>query len=425
MLKKFPFYAVYVFILVAACFITAQITYNETDKQWKNEIDRLVTTPGSLLTDKILDVSETVNVYSLYSADTEDLTDGAAKGYVQGIDDRFAMYISAEEYMEYNDFISHASDKGIGISTIYDSTCEGVYVINVYKGSPAEQSGMVPGDIITHVGDVPVKKLGYFSVMNILGKDDETESVKLTVRKHSGKLEQYEIQRREVSAVNMAGRSITVRENGNGTKIGVIAINRFGSSPAGEVAFFEDILESLVKEGCERFVIDLRNNPGGNIETVSQLLDCFLRDGPVFTVKYNSGLENTVVANTGKTKLPYPYMFAVLVNENTVCEAEVFAKVLSNAAGVQLFGVTTYGKASVQSLFELESGGAVSLSHAKYIPVGSEDFDGIGISPLEENYVDLTVEQKMSFAILKDEEDTQLQTAAKYLCGLEKKEFYD
>ena len=421
MFKKFPFYAIYVFVLVAACFITAQITYNETDKQWKNEIDRLITTPGNTLTDKVLEVSETVNVHSLYLAETDVLTDGAAKGYVEGLGDRFAMYLSAEEYEEYKVFLSNASNKGIGISTIYDSECEGVYVINVYKGSPAEQSGMVPGDIITHVGDHSVKELGYFKVMNILGKDDEADSVSLTIRKHNGKFEHYEIQKSEVATRNITGRAIQVGEN----KVGVITINRFGNSPAGEVKIFEEILAGLVMEGCERFVIDLRNSSGGNIETVSQLLDCFLRDGPVFTVKYNSGVENTVVANTGKTKLPYPYMFACLVNENTVCEAEVFAKVLSNAADVKLFGVTTYGKASVQSIFELESGGAVSLTHAKYVPVGSEDFEGIGISPLEENYVDLTDEQKMSFAILKDEEDTQLQAAAGYLCGLEKIEFYD
>ena len=421
MFKKFPFYAIYVFVLVAACFVTAQITYNETDKQWKNEIDRLITTPGNVIMDKVLDVSETVNVHSLYSADIDLLTDGAAKGYVEGLDDRFAMYLSAEEYEEYNDFLSNASNRGIGISTLYDSECEGVYVINVYKGSPAEQSGMVPGDIITHIGEDSVKDLGYFKVMNTLGKDDEAESVALTVRKHNGKFESYEIQKSEVTTRNITGRAVRVGTD----KVGVIAISRFGNSPAGEVKIFEDILASLVMEGCERFVIDLRNNSGGNIETVSQLLDCFLRDGPVFTVKYNSGVENTVVANTGKTKLPYPYMFACLVNENTICEAEVFAKVLSNSANVTLFGVTTYGKASVQSIFELESGGAVSLTHAKYVPVGSEDFEGIGISPLEENYVDLTDEQKMSFAILKDEEDTQLQTAAAYLCGLKKMEFYD
>ena len=421
MLKKIPFYAVFVFVIVAACFITAQITYNETDKQWKSEIDRLVTTPEGELSDKVTEVSETVNVYSLYTADAQELADGAARGYVEGLDDRFAMYLSAEEYGEYNEFLNNASDKGIGVSTIYDSECEGVYVINVYKGSPAEQSGIVPGDVIVSVAGESVKELGYFKVMNILGKDDEADSVTLGVRKHNGRIENYSILKSEVSSGNMTGRSIKVGDE----KVGVICVSRFGNSPAGEVKIFEEILASLVTEGCERFIIDLRNNSGGNIETVSRLLDCFLRDGPVFTVKYNSGMENTVVANTGKTKLPYPYIFAAVVNENTVCEAEVFASVLSSAADVKLFGVTTYGKASVQSIYELESGGAVSLTHAKYLPVGSEDFDGVGISPLEENRVDLTEEQKMSFSILKDEQDLQLQAAAKYLVGLEKKEFYD
>lgn len=422
MLKKIPLYSILVFVFVAACFLTAQITYNETDKQWKNEIERLISTSESELSESLLDVSETVNENSLYKGTENSLADGISKGYVEALDDRFAMYLTVDDYKEYVSFRNHASDRGIGVSTLYDSQREGIYVISVYKGSPAEQSGMVPGDIITHVDGIPVAKLGYFRVMNILGMDEVISKVNLTAKKHDGTYVRYDIQKGQVSVQNITGKSV-VADDGSRMKVGIITINRFGSIPEDEVKNFETILASLVMEGCERFVIDLRNNPGGNIETVSQLLDCFLRDGPVFTVVYNSGVEKTVVANSGKTKLPYPYMFAILVNENTVCEAEVFAKALSNASEAQLFGMPTYGKATVQGLHELTNGGAVSLSYAKYIPVASEDFDKTGIVP--ENRVDLSVEQKMSFTTLSEDNDTQLQAAVKYLCGLEKKEFYD
>lgn len=409
MLKKVPFLSIIVFVIVAACFLASLITYVETDKFWKNEVDRLLVSSRRETTKDLSELMDTVGNNYVYPTESSVLAEGVMKGYVDALPDRFSMYMDEKSYQDFKAFENSASNEGIGVSTLYDSTREGLYIINVYKGSPAEQSGIVPGDIITHIDGSFVGNMGYYSVMYKLGGGREDDKVELAVRKLDGHSDVLNITRSKV-----ASEGITHEKLGDG--VGFVRISRFG---IGDESAFKAALESLIRAGCEKFVLDVRNNPGGDIETVSRILDFVLGDGPVFTVADKSGATNTFTSDT--SALPYP--IAVLVNENTVCEAEVFAKALSNFGAATLFGVPTYGKASSQSVYPLSNGGAASISTLKYALVGSEDFDGIGIIP--DVTVALSDELKSRFTTITHAEDSQLQAAVDYIKTKKIFDFHD
>ena len=409
MLKKVPFLSVIVFIIVAACFLASLITYVETDKFWKNEVDRLLVSSESETTKDLSELIDTVNANYVCQTEPSALSEGVMKGYVDALPDKFSMYMDEAAYQDFKAFENSPSNAGIGVSTLYDSTREGLYIINVYKGSPAEQAGIVPGDIITHIDGSFVGNMGYYSVMYKLGGGQENDKVELSVRKLDGHSDVLNIARGRVT-----GEDVTFEKLGDG--VGLITISRFG---VGDESTFKSALESLIRSGCEKFVVDVRNNPGGDIETVSRILDFVLGDGPVFTVTDKSGATNTFTSDT--SALPYP--MAVLVNENTVCEAEVFAKSLSNFGSGTLFGVPTYGKATSQSVYPLSNGGAASISTLKYALVGSEDFDGIGVIP--DVTVALSDEIKARFTTITHEEDAQLQAAIEFIKNKKIFDFHD
>ena len=388
-----------IFIFVSACFLTYQITYTLTDNFWKSRIDDMLTTSAPDISDGFSELSETVSKNYLYSADEKTLTEGVLNGYIQALPDDFSMYMDEEEYRSYLDFETVANNIGIGVNTMYDSSLDGICIINVYKGSPAESAGIVPGDLIVAVGGVPVKQLGYYGVMAELGTGSEGEKVDITVRKNTGADVSLVLSKSKVDAKRIEGKRLK-------NKIGLITIAGFET---GDEEVFKEEMRTLITSDCEKFIIDVRNNSGGSIEAISRMLDFLVPEGNMFTITDKSGAKNTIVSDANSV----PYPLAVLVNERTVCGAEVFASVLSLGEGTRLFGVPTYGKASNQSVFKLSDGGAVSISTTKYVPFPEVDFDIGGIVPDET--IELSDEAKLRFTTLSPEEDTQLQAAIEYL----------
>ncbi len=390
---------VLVFLFVAACFLTYQITFSVTDRFWKDRIDGMLSDNTADVSPGLSELSDTVMANYLYPADEETLSDGVKEGYVSALPDNFSMYLDEEQYKKYLDFENNSNNIGIGVNTLYDASLDGILVINVYKGSPAEGAGMVPGDLITAVGGVDVDRKGYYGTMALLATGVEGETVTVSVRKRTGVNAELTINKSAVKSERISGEKL--KDN-----IGLIRINSFEQ---GDDAAFKDVLESLITRDCEKFVIDVRNNPGGNVETISRMLDFVSPDGAMFTITDKSDAKNTVTSDANAV----PYPFAVLINERTVCGAELFASVLSQGETNKLFGVNTYGKPSVQNIFKLAEGGAASISTVKYLPSSGDDFDGVGVKPDHE--VVLSDDALMRFTTLTKDEDAQLQAAIEYL----------
>lgn len=390
---------VLLFVIIACCFITFQITLNITDSRWKSRVENMLDTGNLDVSSAILELTDVISDNYFYETNGKSLASGAMNGIVDSLPDRFSMYMDEQAYNDYLTFENTYSNVGVGVSTLYDSTLEGIYVVNVYKGSVAEQAGVVPGDIITHVNGKSVKDIGFYGAMVQLSTGKTDTEVLVTLKKTSGKTLSVPLSRSVISAESITGEKLS-------GKIGLIKINNFRT---GDEELFKTVMEGLIVSDCEKFVLDVRNNHGGNIETISRILDFLLREGTLFTVTDKSGATNTIISDTNAS----PYPLAVLINKGTICGAEVFASTLGKFGQAKLVGSVTYGKASNQSVFTLSSSDAVSLSTTLYYCLDGTTFDKTGIIPDIE--VNLSDQDIARFTMLKNDEDAQLQAAIEYL----------
>lgn len=398
MYQKLRHFVSMLFLIMAVCLLVFQITYTETDRFWKNKITEMLFSGKTEVENSLSEVAEIVGDKYVNEIDTEKASRNVMNGYMDSLD-RFSMYMDEEQYSSYIALQNSSGNVGIGVNALYDSTLDGIYVVNVYKGSPAEQSGIVPGDIITHVDGVSVKELGYYAAMGKIALGNENESVNVTLKKVNGGTKMCGVFRRRVET-----EKISVEKLGN--KVGLIRISNFAS---GDEEVFKAAMEQLIVGGCEKFVIDVRNNLGGNFEAISRILDFLMEDGELFSVTDKSGATNTVLSDTNSV----PYPMAVLVNEGTVGGAEVFAAALKESDRVHIFGTKTYGKAATQEVIALSSGGAVCLSTKIYTAKNGQSFDMIGVQP--DTIVELPGELKASYTTLAKSQDEPLQAAIAYL----------
>lgn len=402
MKKNSTLFSAFLFVAVAACFFTFQITYHKTDSMWRENVDAMIRTDATRISDNISALNDSVSSSYLYNVNENTLVDGIMKGYVSGLDDKYAMYMNKRQYQDYIKSTTASTAVGIGVNLLYDSTLDGLYVVNVYNASPAQQAGIVPGDIITHINGVHVKSYGFYGAVLELGYGKTNDSIAVIFKKKNGEAVSTFISKNMVRT-----EGITYERLGN--SIGLISIISFEE---GGKAEFVQAMETLIASGCEKFVVDVRNNCGGNLETVTSILDFLLPSGTLVSVMDRAGTTNSV--NSDVNESPYPV--AVLVNKGTICEAEVFAAAMRKLSDAKLVGSTTYGKASRQSVVTLPDGGAVCFSTSAYVMPDGESFDKTGLTP--DIAVNLSDEAVMNFTTIDKSEDAQLQEAINYLKGV-------
>ncbi len=400
---------VFLFILVAACFFTFQITYNRVDSLWRKNVDSMIRTEGTRMTDDLSAMQNALSSSYLYEVTEDALLDGIMRGSVSALGDKYAMYLNKKQYEDYIKTTTAGTSVGIGVNVMYDATSEGINVVSVYEASPAEKAGIVPGDIITHINGNPVSSYGFYGAVLELGHGNADDKIAISVKKVNGESITTFIVKKEVVTRSIYGERL-------GNSIGLITISAFDTSGEEE---FVSCMEELIASGCEKLIIDVRNNGGGSIESVTSILDFLLPSGTLVTVTSKSGTTNTATSDVNEA----PYLSAVLVNERTVCEAEVFASAMKTLGGASIVGTNTCGKASKQSVFPLPDGGAVCFSTASYIPSSGESFDKVGITP--DISASLSAEKLMSFTSLDITDDDQIQKAIEYLKSKDAKKIKD
>ncbi|MBR6682151.1 MAG: S41 family peptidase, partial [Clostridia bacterium] len=185
--------------------------------------------------------------------------------------------------------------------------------------------------------------------------------------------------------------------------VGIVRISQFDK---GTFAQFENAINNLTAQGADRFVFDLRYNPGGDLNAITQVLDMLLPEGPI--IRYADKFGKEAVINSDAECIDYP--FAVIVNGSTASAGELFAAALKDYEKATVVGEKTFGKGTMQSVFELDDGSAVCMTIGKYYPPYSDGYDGQGVIPHES--VTIAEEYKnISIYKLTYEQDDQLQKA--------------
>lgn len=326
--------------------------------------------------------------------DENDLWDGIYEGLFNAVGDPYTQYMTAEQYAEYTADRS-GSYVGIGIHVVFDLDEDAIAIYRVNPDSPAAQADLRSGDLIVGVEGLAVTAAVYQEAVNkVLG--EEGTDVHLTIRRGEETLEKS-VKRAKVTTQNV----LYERLEGD---VAYITILSFAESSVTQQ--FKDALKQAQTENCKAYLFDVRNNPGGSLNVICDVLDVLLPEGVTVRIVSADGRETTRTSDA-EHFLDAP--MAVLCNGSTASAAELFTADLRDYGLAQLVGETTFGKGTMQVISPLSDGSAVKLTTSYYNPMSGVSYDGIGIHPDVE--VPLTAEQAARFYLLSHEEDPQLQAA--------------
>ncbi len=321
-------------------------------------------------------------------------------GYVEGIGDRYSYYMTANEYADYQEE-EKGNKGGIGVIAVYDSKNNNIYVSEVSENSPAQLQGIQKGDIITSVDYVKVTPTNYEELLHML--DGEKLTNVQVVYSHNGKSNTVSVAR------GYAAQTVYYSVNNN---IGYIKITAFYSTTADQL---QEALKYMEKNNVTSVIFDVRNNSTGLIPDVVKCIDMLVPVATEGTTAIATAIDKdgkiieTFTSDSKSSSLG----MVVLVNSKTSGAAELFACDLRDFGMAQLVGDKTAGNGTMQQIFELNDGSAVSLTVARILPYKSESYNGIGIEP--DYMVELTGEQFSRLEMLSLDEDPQYKKAMSLL----------
>lgn len=312
------------------------------------------------------------------------MRENVIKGYVDGLGDPYSVYYNEEETLELMETTS-GEFTGIGVVITQDPQTGYTSVVNVYEDSPGEIAGLQAGDIFYEVDDEEVLTLDIDQIVSKL-RGEEGTKVDITVLRGEG-FEEF-----ETTATRAVIEVTTVTYEMKEDQIGYIAISGFEGTTLSQ---FEKALADLNGQGMEGLVIDLRNNPGGNLSTVCDMADLILPSGRiVYTEEKNGNRDYYHSDDDHKLDLP----LAVLINGNSASASEIFAGAIQDHGCGTIVGTTSFGKGIVQRLYTLTDGTCLKMTTSEYFTPNGRNIHGIGIEPdivVEYEYDDNQLERAM------------------------------
>ena len=327
--------------------------------------------------------------------DNNAMMEGAIRGMISALGDPHTRYADPEEYqME----VESAAGNYQGIGAYVDVTGDYVKISSPMPGSPAEEAGLKPGDLVIALnGEDVTGKDPNLVLQDIRGP--EGTPVTLTIQREDSEPFDVEIIRRKIETASVEGKML---EN----NIAYISMDQFGDNTTKEL---RETLDTLMKEKPDGLIFDLRNNGGGWLATAVETASEFLPLNTVVLLEKDADGNETVykTQHGGGRALDIPMV--VLINENSASASEIVTGALRCHDRAEVIGKTSYGKGSVQIQPSLSNGGAVSVTIARwYMPDGTL-IHGVGIVPDIE--VDYTVEDYEKGV------DPQLDAAIDFLMG--------
>ena len=352
--------------------------------------------------EKLRTLEKIIDTNYLEEKDKDALAEGMYAGLLYGLNDPYSCYYTAEEYEKQNTE-TEGSYVGIGVA-MQKNPDGGVKIAECYEGGSAYAAGIKVNDIISSIDGKDITDWEMEDVADYI-KNREADAVSLTVhRENVEEALDISVKIADVELPSVYGEMLDKRT-------GYIEITEFKG-----VTFeqYKETFERLKEQGMERLVIDLRDNPGGLLTSVCDVLGWILPEGLIVYTedKYGNKMEETC---DGKHPLDMP--LAVLVNEGSASASEIFAGAVQDYEVGTIVGTTTFGKGVVQALYPMSDGSAVKLTVSKYYTPKGKNIHGEGISP------DIKVKlnpELFNQTELTREEDNQLQVAVQSLEEQEK-----
>lgn len=307
----------------------------------------------------------------------EELVEGALEGMLRRLDPHC-------EYMGkslFEDMQREQSDtsEGVGISVaLRDGT---LTIISVRDDGPAARSGLLAGDQMVRINEVLTDSVGVAEAIQLLaGKAGE--SLKLTIRRPGTKqFLEFTVVREMLSETSVHDALMFTPKLAGEYKIGYARVSQFTQATAKDLS---DALDQLEKSGMQAFVLDLRNNPGGLLDSAVAVCGEFLPEGTVVvTTEGRIASQNPPPYRTPSRdgKKPRRYPVAVIINHASASAAEITAGALQDLKRAIVIGTTSFGKGSVQSILPMKNGAAMRLTIAKYYTPSHRTIHEHGVDP--------------------------------------------
>lgn len=324
---------------------------------------------------------------SFYFGDVDDETakDNIYKAYLSSYGDKYTMYYTADEYKALKE---STNGKFYGIGAVCQLSAEGgVLLVDVYDNGAGYQAGLRSGDRVVNVDGRDITDMELSSAVALI-KGDKGTSVTLEVIRGTERL--------TFSAVRDAVEAKTVSYTLLDNNIGYLSISQFEEVTTKQ---FKAAVEDLQSQGMKGLVIDIRNNPGGLLDTVVGMLKYMLPDG---LIVYTEDKQGNRKEYKGQDNDEFNLPLAVIVNGNSASASEIFAGAIQDYGKGTIIGTQTYGKGIVQTVKPLTDGSAIKFTIAKYFTPKGQDIHGKGVTP------DMVVEYDTDADV-----DTQLDAAIK------------
>ena len=368
--------------ILGSAIVTMQLTYREQ-------------TPAEA---KTAEIGAYLDRFFIDDYDEEKLADAAASAMVEATGDRWSYYLTAEEKSSYDEQMQNAY-VGIGVTITAQKELGGMRIEAVTADGPAEEAGLLTGDIITEVEGEKTLDLGM-------------TGTRTKVRGEAGTFVTLTILRGEESfPVSVERRSIqtpvATYEMLDG-QIGYIKIANFDTRCAEET---NAAMDELIAQDAKALIFDVRNNGGGYKNELVKVLDKILPEGILFQSEDYQGSKQIDRSDADCIDLP----MAVLVNQDSYSAAEFFAAAIQEYDWGTVVGTKTVGKGNFQTAFTLSDGSMLNLSIGKYYTPQGRSLTDLGVTPDVEIEYDDETYAKLYYSQLEDADDTQLQAALRIL----------
>ena len=386
-------------LMLLAVVCTFNITYFTATEYYNSRLDELEELETRY--SKLKSVADIVDKYFVGEYKEADAIEVALAGYVAGLDDVWSAYYTAEQTASIEE---DEANQYVGIGVTYSTAAESLYQITaVTPGGPADLAGILPGDKLLTAAGVDVNTLETGDDLAALVKGEIGTQVTIVVDR-AGEPLTFNITRDVIYTYSVTSRML---EN----NVGYIAIADFDSNVDDE---FREHLTTLQEQGAKGFIFDVRNNPGGYVSVMHEMLDGLLPEGPVITMVDKAGEEMPLTSDADMLEMP----MVVLTNEYSVSAAEFFAAALQEFDMATVVGTKTSGKGYSQQTFKLSDGSSVHISTTRYYTPKGNSLAETGVTP------DLVVElplEDLNLLLsgkLADADDEQLQSAIKAVNSL-------
>ena len=340
-----------------------------------------------------------IDDYAIYDFDEKFAEDSAHLYYMTGLkDDAFAYYFTKEELQDYNTE-TQGSFVGIGINVMTQTTVleNGLFIYRVIGGSPAEAAGLQSGDVIVEADGVSFVNYPYEDAVDIL-LDEEGTTVQLKINRNGEEID-FNVTRKLFEQVNVDFKVI-----GN---LGYIRIHQFAENADEQ---FQTALNTLLNMNVNGIIYDVRNNPGGELQTVCNMIDMLIPGGEeIIVIEYKNDEEIIYSTKNRITDIPH----VVLLNGDSASGSELFSSSLRDILGTELIGTQSFGKGVGQTTFPLKDGSGVKVTTFKYLTKSRTDYNYVGLVPDYE--IKLDEKWDMEFYTMPFDEDLQLQKAIEVL----------